>query len=988
MSSWQTPNHRTLRDQTSAADARRRMPASLWLTAALVLVLAATALSAGARVLADAAVPSTGEWAERAAGRPTPGPGGVGQPSPQPTAAFVAAPGGCPPQSARAPVDWPLAMCDTFDDNRNNWQTGATKADIGFITKDVVGGTFVVDVDAQGPLLNFSLSPAGSLSDFYVAVDARIVSGPAASVEYGLVFRQQSDDDQYFVLVSEANGALLYREVGGDATIPVNRTPAPALRPTDWNRVGLEARGTQLTLYINDQPVITYTDSVVLSGQLGLIARVASAGHGVLHFDNFEVRVPSAAAAPVASDSTVGPSATLPQAATSVPQVQAGLGQCPPQSASAPLDWSVVRCDTFDDNRNNWKVGTSRDEASAEERNIVGGIYRWDIRAFDTFLSPTLARFDPVADFYVAVDVRRSKGPVRFLRYGLQFRYDETKGAFMVLVSDDGTVMAYRSIEGGWLRLTSTSVPDAVRPGDWNRIAVMGVGADFVVYVNDQAVAAIYDENLPQGRFRIAVEIAQEDDYIVEFDNFEVRTAPPDAALTPMPTPLPTPTDTPTTGPTPSPSPAPRPLPTPPAEVSVVSCPLGSPGAPADWPLLLCDSFDDNANNWEVGPFRDERFDVTINADIANGIYTWDLDLGREWAVIKPCSIGVLADFYAAVDIFISEQAGKRVNYGLHFRSSDQGGYYALMVVNNTHVIVFRSLGDQSANLLAQEMPDGVFQPGGWNRLAVMATGPAIAVFVNGWEAGRFSDPFISDGELALFSSNMVAGQFVLHFDNFEVRAAPSGAQLPSPTRPAITSCPDSPAAAPADWPIFACDTFDENSYGWRVGPDPLADVGESFLSIKGNYTWTYKTRESLMTGQEPLLTPVSDFFVSVRGKRTSLMEKSSYGLMFRMKDYSNFFAFTVNDSQQYGVQIWVNGFRRQLVEPTYSPVIRPNEANVLAVRGEGRRFTLYINDQQVDELYDIHFKEGKVGLIAFLERADEGRIEFDNFEVRTPPGR
>ncbi len=233
----------------------------------------------------------------------------------------------------------------------------------------------------------------------------------------------------------------------------------------------------------------------------------------------------------------------------------------------------------------------------------------------------------------------------------------------------------------------------------------------------------------------------------------------------------------------------------------------------------------------------------------------------------------------------------------------------------------------------------------------------------------------------------MAKGHFIIYFDNFEVRQAPANAQLPPIPRVAAMACPNGPAAAPADWSIFACDTFEENIYGWRVGVESGGVLKEAMTNIGGAYFCAFKASESTYWWEEPNLEPVSDFFLSVQAKRTSLMNSSGYGLVFRMVDYDNLFMFIVDDTQRFMILIKADGQRRNLVEPTRHPAIRPGETNSLAVKGERRHFTFYINDQQVAELDDIHFKQGKVGLMIYPDRGDQGFVEFDNFEVRTPPG-
>ena len=680
---------------------------------------------------------------------------------------------------------------------------------------------------------------------------------------------------------------------------------------------------------------------------------------------------------PAAGRPTPGPAVApepspQPTVAPSAPQAT-----CSPQSANAPADWPVTICDTFDDNANGWDEGVINKDEGRIARTVADGVYTWDMEVNKFLYVGGSSPLGEVIDFYAAVDVRVIDNPQVGLYYGLEFRRQDVLAFYMFQVSNDGRFRLWRWVGDSTFPIDWTP-SQAIRPNDWNRIAVKAIGPQLTFYVNDQQVGEFTDNVIMAGRFQLVFALQDAGHASVQFDNFEVRAAPysgvPTFAPPPTAGPTPTPTDTPL-----------PPTPPPPPKVSAAGCPPSSAVAPADWPLLMCDTFDDNTNGWATEPVCD---DMACNTwAVANGVFAWNIDAYESHQAQRLVPLDPVSDFYAAVDVYVTGVTAGNVESALKFRMPDPNNYYSYNVTFEQLLGVFRNLEGESTNILIEEIPPGVFRLDDWNRLAVMAVGPSIVLYVNDQEVGRVSDPFVPTGQLMLCTVILKPGRFVAYFDNFEVRQAPPGAQPPSTPRKVITSCPNSPAVAPADWPIFACEAFDENTYGWWVGKRSLlAGQGEALQKIdNGAYVWAFKSKEGVSYWEDLQLPPVSDFFVSVQARRVSLMEQSGYGLVFRMKDGQNYFVFRINDLQQYEVLIWVDGFSRRLIEPTQTSAIRPGETNTLAVKGEGRHFTFYINDQQVAEVDDIHFREGQFALMSVIQQNDEGRIEFDNFEVRTP---
>jgi len=405
---------------------------------------------------------------------------------------------------------------------------------------------------------------------------------------------------------------------------------------------------------------------------------------------------------------------------------------------------------------------------------------------------------------------------------------------------------------------------------------------------------------------------------------------------------------------------------------------------PVEWTLLMCDTFEDNANTWDIEKFQD---DVSVTSPgIANGMYTWDVETTAPFRRGRPVNVGNLANFFAAVDTYPTEAADGDIEYGLQFRIQDPRNYYLFAVSNTEVFVLLRVIEGESSVLLIDDIPAGVLELTGWNRLAVRAVGPQMILYINDREIGRASDPFVPQGGLRLSAQFNTAGRMAIHFDNIEVRLAPADVTLTPTPLPPVTTCPNSPAVAPADWPLIACDPFDDARYGWRVAEhvEPnstmLTKFGES------SYFIMFESSTKISILEVPQLPPVTDFFVSTRAMLNNTLPSTGYGLIFRMVDDDNYFAAVIDDNQQYWVYAFVGGFLRTLLPLTKYPAIRPREMNTVSVKGERWHFTLYINDEIAAEWDDIHFRQGKVGLAVAVDRTDMGAVIVDDFELRTPP--
>lgn len=108
-------------------------------------------------------------------------------------------------------------------------------------------------------------------------------------------------------------------------------------------------------------------------------------------------------------------------------------------------------------------------------------------------------------------------------------------------------------------------------------------------------------------------------------------------------------------------------------------------------------------------------------------------------------------------------------------------------------------------------------------------------------------------------------------------------------------------------------------------------------------------------------------------------------GLVFRATDDTHFYAVLIDPRKgQYAIKKW-NGrtTSSELVAWTESPAIkRRAEVNQLRVDGEGSKFTVYINGEELAAFSDTSYAKGGLGFIASNVDAPANHIHFDNAKI------
>lgn len=209
------------------------------------------------------------------------------QPTPAPTQPLVQ------PGAPAVPAGWRLVLADTFDSNANQWPTGSQTND--YVTNEwrIADGKYRWQATAhQG--FSWYVYPKNlpPVSDFYLTVDVRQVSGPD-SADFGVALRVQDNTNYYRFGIVNAGKYYFVRLHQGQWDTLRDWISTTAIRPGQVNRITVLAQGSHFACYINDQLVTETDDSLVAKGQAGLnIGFIVLNTPAVFEFDNFELRAP------------------------------------------------------------------------------------------------------------------------------------------------------------------------------------------------------------------------------------------------------------------------------------------------------------------------------------------------------------------------------------------------------------------------------------------------------------------------------------------------------------------------------------------------------------------------------------------------------------------------------------------------------------------------------------------------------------------------
>lgn len=194
--------------------------------------------------------------------------------------------------SAQATANWKQAdVLEKFDDNSNKWLTpifDATNAywsGKGLISNGMYQFKVIQTRKPFAYLLPYSDLTA---NDFDLKVSARQLGGTPDQVCYGLFYRANSDQQDYFVVCDNQNYSIEHFDGKNYVTLR-DWTKSTAIKPGEWNTLWVSGRKNTFVFYINDQQVDTVNTNSLLSGSMGIFFEVFNKDTPTVQFDNFSI---------------------------------------------------------------------------------------------------------------------------------------------------------------------------------------------------------------------------------------------------------------------------------------------------------------------------------------------------------------------------------------------------------------------------------------------------------------------------------------------------------------------------------------------------------------------------------------------------------------------------------------------------------------------------------------------------------------------------
>ncbi len=185
--------------------------------------------------------------------------------------------------------------------------------------------------------------------------------------------------------------------------------------------------------------------------------------------------------------------------------------------------WSVVISDTFDNNNTQWTTGVKDSDLSTENLSIDKGSYNWTATAKDGFVYWTTPITETLNDFYAAVDATIVSGPDTG-ETCLVFHEADTSNFYLFEMNSSKQFALSRLVNDEWQTPINWTSSDLIRIHETNRLAVLGKGSTFYLFINGSLAGSYTESDASEGSAGIAISLYNKGDTgNFTFDNFELR---------------------------------------------------------------------------------------------------------------------------------------------------------------------------------------------------------------------------------------------------------------------------------------------------------------------------------------------------------------------------------------------------------------------------------------------------------------------------------
>jgi hypothetical protein len=189
---------------------------------------------------------------------------------------------------------WREVGNDSFTADNGNWKTHYFEKDGGKFDTKVVAGVYRLSANFNQSWWQQQWSEYDPVSDFYIAADVKTESEHIYDLSAGLLFRASYNKFYRLDLIGTKYYRLQYVDLLDEenSKLLIDWTYVPSVDTSRFNRIGVEAIGSNIRVFINGKEVGQVSDSSQLLGNTGFIVQNYKEEGQVatFDFDNFELK--------------------------------------------------------------------------------------------------------------------------------------------------------------------------------------------------------------------------------------------------------------------------------------------------------------------------------------------------------------------------------------------------------------------------------------------------------------------------------------------------------------------------------------------------------------------------------------------------------------------------------------------------------------------------------------------------------------------------
>ena len=185
-------------------------------------------------------------------------------------------------------------------------------------------------------------------------------------------------------------------------------------------------------------------------------------------------------------------------------------------------EWPIIFAEAFVTNDLGWPVFEEDADLANLSVKIESGKYQWHAQANEGFIWWAYPDMDPLDDFFAEIEVTQLEGDLNG-ELGLVFRLTEDQ-YYLFELSGSEYFSLWRSDPEGWSELFDWTASAAVNSTGMNKLGILAQDDQFYLFINDQLVAEVADNQLVTGVVGVAIGLDEADtEGSFEFDNLIIR---------------------------------------------------------------------------------------------------------------------------------------------------------------------------------------------------------------------------------------------------------------------------------------------------------------------------------------------------------------------------------------------------------------------------------------------------------------------------------